>query len=121
MASSGKTITFATDLLPHETDTYNLGNTNYKWKIFGNLTGNASSATKVAAKLDTSHKTYLLGTQTSITGTAANVDLTGDTSVYLWTNTGSLSATHVQVNDGTNERAIMQWNSTDQSLDFIFA
>lgn len=47
MARSGKTITFATDLLPHEDGIYNLGNTNYKWKIFGDVTGNASTATKL--------------------------------------------------------------------------
>lgn len=35
MAHSGKTITFATDLLPQEDNTYRLGNTNQRWKVYG--------------------------------------------------------------------------------------
>ena len=35
MAHSGKTITFATDLLPNEDGIYNLGNNDAKWKIYG--------------------------------------------------------------------------------------
>lgn len=89
------------------------------WGI--SVTGNAATATKVAAKLASDKKTYLLGTQTAITATAANVDLTGDTGVYLWTDAGSLSAKSYMVNDGTSERVVLQWNSTDQSLDFVFA
>lgn len=40
MAHSGKTITFATDLLPNENNVYNLGSSSQKWKIFGDITGN---------------------------------------------------------------------------------
>ena len=42
MAHSGKTITFATDLLPNEDDTYSLGSdtNNLRWKIFGKLNTN---------------------------------------------------------------------------------
>lgn len=39
MAHSGKTMTFATDLVPNETDTYNLGNANKQWKIHGTVQG----------------------------------------------------------------------------------
>lgn len=35
MVHSGKTITFATDLLPNEDGIYNLGNNDAKWKIYG--------------------------------------------------------------------------------------
>ena len=37
MAHSGKTITFATDLLPNEDKVYNLGTNNQRWKIYGEL------------------------------------------------------------------------------------
>lgn len=37
MAHSGKTITFATDLLPQENNTYYLGSTTQQWNIYGNL------------------------------------------------------------------------------------
>lgn len=79
------------------------------------------NATKVAAKLATTTKTYLLGTSTTITDTATNVDLIGDTSVYLNTTAGSLSAKYYQINDGTTEKVTLQWNAIDESLDFIFA
>ena len=45
MAHSGKTMTFATDILPEANDTYNLGNSTHKWKIAGELTGNATNVT----------------------------------------------------------------------------
>ena len=37
MAHSGKSITFATDLLPNEDKIYNLGTNNQRWKIYGEL------------------------------------------------------------------------------------
>lgn len=39
MAHSGKTMTFATDLLPKENNTYSLGDSNQAWKIYGSITG----------------------------------------------------------------------------------
>lgn len=85
-----------------------------------NFAGNASSATKVAAKLADTTKTYLLGTSTAITGTAANVSLSGDTGVYLTTSVGELSAAQYSINSGGTEKVKLQYNSTSQSLDFIF-
>jgi len=82
----------------------------------GSCTGNAATASKISAKLATTTKTYLLGTSTTITGTAANVEMTGDTGVYLTTTTGQLNATSYLV----NEKVRMEYNSTNQSLDFIF-
>ena len=49
MAHSGKTITFATDLLPQEDNTYNLGKADQAWKFYGNLTGNATNVTGTVA------------------------------------------------------------------------
>lgn len=49
MAHSGKTITFATDLLPNEDLIYNLGNTNAKWNIYGTVIGNATNVTGTVA------------------------------------------------------------------------
>ena len=37
MAHSGKTITFATDLLPQENNIYSLGNNDQRWKIYGEM------------------------------------------------------------------------------------
>lgn len=80
-------------------------------------TGNAATATKVAAKLATTTKTFLLGTSSTITATAANVDLIGDTGIYATTTAGQLNATTYKV----NEKVTLQWNATDLSLDFVFA
>ena len=52
MSHSGKTMTFATNVVPQEDDLYNLGlggTDPLRWKIFGNLTGNASTATEWAS------------------------------------------------------------------------
>ena len=84
---------------------------------------NATNSTKVAAKLAATTKTYLLGTSTAITGTAANVDLLGDTGVYLTTTAGELSALKYSWHDTTAtpvEKAHTEWNSTNQCIDFIF-
>jgi len=88
-------------------------------KFIGNLEGNADSATsassattasKISAKLaTTTTKTYLLGTSTAITATAADVEVIGDTGVYLTTTAGQLNATTYLV----NEKVRMEYNSTD--------
>ena len=78
-------------------------------------TGNAASATKVAAKLAATTKTYILGTSTAITGTAANVDLLGDTGVYLTTTAGQLNATSYLV----GETAIIKYNTNNTCLEII--
>ena len=40
MAHSGKSITFDMDLFPNGNNLYSLGDSNHKWKIFGDVTGN---------------------------------------------------------------------------------
>ena len=72
MAHSGKSITFATDLYPHESDIYTLGKDANKWKIVGS---------------------YVKG--------------------YNFTLYDSIATP-------TTDKVTLQWNSTDQSLDFIF-
>ena len=115
--------------LPTDNNKGTIGTSSLKWNnvysttFTGALSGNAASATKVAAKLASTNKTYLLGTQTAITSTAANVDLTGDTGVYLTTTAGELSALKYSVHDTTStpvEKVRMEWNSTTQSLNFVF-
>ena len=89
-------------------------------KFIGALEGNADTASKISAKLATTIKTYLLGTLTAITTTAANVDITGDTGVYLTTTAGELSATRHSWNVSGTEKAYTVYNTTDDSIDFIF-
>ena len=89
-------------------------------KFIGALEGNADTASKISAKLATTTKTYLLGTLTAITTTAANVDITGDTGVYLTTTAGELSATRHSWNVSGTEKAYTVYNTTDDSIDFIF-
>jgi len=88
------------------------------WGI--SITGNAATASKISAKLATTTKTYLLGTTTAITATAANVDITGDTGVYLTTTAGELSAVRHSYNVNGTEKAYTCYNTTDNSIDFIF-
>lgn len=83
-------------------------------------TGNAATASKVSAALNQTAKTYLLGTQTTITATATNVSLTGDTGVYLTTTAGELSALRYSLHYGSVEKAHLIYNNTDDSIDFVF-
>ena len=105
---------------------YNTGNTTFAGSVTasggfsGDLSGNATSASKISAALVNNKKTYLLGTETAITATATNVSLTGDTGVYLTTTAGELSAYRYSWHYGSAERAYSLWNDTDQSIDFIF-
>lgn len=116
-----KTITFGADLNPNGDLDFNLGKSNARWNIFGDLTGNAATATKISVTLDTTHTIYLVGVKTAPTDTATHLALTGDTGVYLTTTAGQLSAKSYSVHDGTNQKVRLEWNSTDSSLDFIFS
>jgi len=84
------------------------------------ISGNAATASKISAKLATTTKTYLLGTSTTITSTAANVSLEGDTGVYLTTTAGELSAARHSWNVSGTEKAYTIYNTTDDSIDFVF-
>ena len=73
MAHSGKSITFATDLFPNESDIYTLGKDANKWKITGSQVR------------------------------------------------GHKFTVYDSVTTPTTDKVTLQWNSTDQSLDFIFS
>lgn len=84
------------------------------------FSGNAATASKISAKLVTNKKIYFLGTETTITSTAANVSLEGDTGVYLTTTAGELSAARHSWNVSGTEKAYTIYNTTDDSIDFVF-
>lgn len=59
-------------------------------------------------------KYYITGTSNSSTNTGTQVF---DSGIYSTTTSGQLNATTYKV----NEQVTLQWNSADQSLDFVFA
>lgn len=75
------------------------------------ITGDLTDTKNTAGSTDTSSKIYLVGA----TSQAANPQTYSDNQVYA-TN-GQLDANKVRV----AETATIQWNSTDSSLDFVFA
>ena len=88
--------------------------------VDASISGNAATASKVSAMLNQTVKTYLLGTQTTITSAAANVSLTGDTGIYLTITPGELSALRYSLHYGSVEKAHLIYNNTDDSIDFVF-
>lgn len=168
MAHSGKTMTFATDILPNEDNIYNLGTSDKKWKIFGALTGNADTAT-TATNLSAAPTIVSGGTSTvNLSANTAYTLTVGGKSVIFKTpadnNTataadnildGSNSGTQITYSPYTSQQSklsfdtstaapsrtdrlnlngslyattynvagkvTLQWNSTDSSLDFVFA
>lgn len=80
--------------------------------------------TLVNYTLDTTTKAYLMACQNAPTSTTTARASHGDTLVYLTATSGQLSAKSYSINDGADtpaEKVRMEWNSTDSSLDFIFA
>lgn len=75
------------------------------------ITGDLTDTKNTAGSTDTSSKIFLIGATTQ----AANPQTYSDNQVYA-TN-GQLDANKVRV----AETATIQWNSTDSSLDFVFA
>lgn len=73
----------------------------------------SSSDTNVTNTLATTTKYYMTGTTSASTNTGTQVF---DTGIYSTTTAGQLNATTYKV----NESVTLQWNSTDNSLDFIF-
>lgn len=115
--TSGKTYTFPSDTKTlAAADGSNASGTG--WAI--SITGNAATASKISAALVQTKKIYLLGTETALSSTAANVSLTGDSGVYLTTTPGELSAYRHSWHFGTTERAYSAWNDVDECIDFIF-
>lgn len=72
------------------------------------------SDTKVTNTLETTTKYYVTGTVAASTNTGTQ---SFDTGVYVTTEAGQLNAATYKV----NEQVTLQWNATDESLDFVFA
>ena len=90
--------------------------------ITASLTGNASSATAIKVNSTATTKSWITGTSTTLGNSASTIN--ADSLVYLTTTAGQMSATSYSINDGAGtpaEKVRLQWNSTDSSLDFIFA
>lgn len=69
---------------------------------------------KVTNTLANTTKYYVTGTTNNATNTGTQ---SFDSGIYATTTAGQLNATTYKV----NEQVTLQWNSTDQSLDFVFA
>ena len=70
--------------------------------------------TKVTNTLATTTKYYVTGTTTATTNTGTQ---SFDSGIYATTTAGQLNAGSYKV----NEQVTLQWNTTDESLDFVFA
>ena len=70
--------------------------------------------TKVTNTLATTTKYYVTGTTSNSTNTGTQ---SFDTGIYATTTAGQLNAATYKV----NEQVTLQWNSSDESLDFVFA
>lgn len=82
MAHSGKSITFAMDVFPNEDGIYKLGDTNKKWKIFGDVTGNATNVTGTVAISNG-------GTGTTTAPTQGGIIYAANTSAFASTGAGT--------------------------------
>lgn len=67
----------------------------------------------VSNTLSTTTKYYVTGTSSTTSHTGTQYF---DTGIYATTTAGQLNATSFKVNEKVN----LQWNATDQSLDFVF-
>ena len=83
----------------------------------GVITINSTDAdTKnTAGSTNSTSKLYLIG------ATTQDANPTTNSYQYTYTNNGLLSAPKVGLNLNGTEKAHMEWNNTDQSIDFIFA
>jgi hypothetical protein len=118
MATTTKNMTFDVNLLPLTTGDHNLGSSSLKWNLHVNTingtepiltdTKNTAGSTNSASKL------YLIGA----TSQAANP--TTNSYKYTYTKGGLLSVSELGLNLNGTEKAHMEWNDTDQSIDFVF-
>ena len=88
MAHSGKTMTFATDLLPHEDGIYNLGNADQKWKIFGDVNG-----TKITLGTSSSTGNIVIYDGSNNYGTIKTTSLSKNCTYTLPDATGTIALT----------------------------
>ena len=102
---------------PYSPYMYCLGNPMNAIDPDGNvvLNGNANTVTHTLA---TTTKYYISGTTLSASGNSA---ITFDTGIYATQVAGEFSAVRHSFNVSGTEKAYMQYNSTDNSIEFIFA
>ena len=93
---------------------------NVTGNVTGNLYGTADYATTVRAILSNTEKLYVLGTTTTLSSTGQNVSVKGDSGVYMTTTAGEISAVRHSWNTGGTEKAYSYWNTSTESIDFIF-
>ena len=101
-------MTFKADLLPNSNLEYSLGSTTAQWKIYGNLTGNADSTTKVKVTntVPSSATSYYL-TYTNSTTTGIQ-DLRNNGRLYYY-DTGTRS--DLCVGNSSNSGGLTLWNN----------
>jgi len=91
---------------------------NNVWSWNGTATGSISgNAGTVSHTLATTTKYYISGTTLTASGSSA---ITFDTGIYTTTTAGELSAVRHSYNVSGTEKAYTTYNSTDDSIDFIF-
>lgn len=76
--------------------------------------GDVCNIKNTADSLNSTSKLFLIGA----TSQAANP--TTNSYQYTYTNNGLLSALKLGLNLNGTEKAHLEWNNTDQSIDFIF-
>lgn len=87
---------------------------------YTNLWGNSGTFTtqdtkNTAGSTNSTSKLFLIG------ATSQSTNLTTNSYQYTYTNNGLLSSTKLGLNASGTEKFRMEWNSTDLSVDFIFA
>ena len=120
MAATNKNMNFDTNLLPTTDSDHNLGSSNLKWNLYVNqINGSAPTLTdtKVTHTASNSTKYYVTGSTSNSTNTGGD---TFDTGIYATTTAGELSAVRHSFNVSGTEKAYLNFNSADSSLDLIF-
>ena len=117
-----QTGTSTIDLVANKAYTLTVGGQSIVFKT----PADSNTDTLVNYTLGATTRAYLMGSQNAPTSTATARAAHGDMGVYLSATAGQLSAKSLSLNDGAAsassvEKVYMQWNSADQSLDFIFA
>lgn len=77
-------------------------------------TCNLKNTLNTAGSTNSTSKLFLIGATTQ----AANP--TTNSHQYTYTNNGLLSSTKLGLNASGTEKARLEWNATDNSIDFVF-
>ena len=114
-------MTFKTNILPQSSLSYNLGSSSLQWNVYGTLTGNAATATKLATARTISLTGSVTGSGTfDGSGNLSIATTTNHTHSYLplsgGTMTGSITLSNSGVgiiqklNDTSNWGSGLSWN-----------